>query len=240
MTVANVDETTTQNIGTPNRRELSARATKDLLISTALEMVFESPVELRTESVKVTDVVRRVGLSPGALYHHWETQELFRDAVRDAIRNQNYFCKVPPPADQATYSGTVEDVMITLARGFLQDNLGNPAMQVFLGQWAQNGPGDREHLHRHFSETNQAWSELIEDVLHTKGREIVPSITPKRLLELVTSFLLGFHVLYETRHQSNLSPETAWQPQIQPEELEDFDHAVRVLIDGFTRPIPTK
>jgi AcrR family transcriptional regulator len=70
-------------IGGPNAE--ARERTRQALLDAGAALLREMPVDELLSQVKVKDVARRAGLTPGAVYHYWENQEAFRLALLERI-----------------------------------------------------------------------------------------------------------------------------------------------------------
>lgn len=175
-----------------SRAEASARIRQNLL-ETGVEMVLEQPVAPGLDHIRVTEVARRAGVTTGAVYHHWESQDHFRAEVLELLLDDaetaehdtwaealsNPEAKVVPALEQA-----VEAELRHLAS--------DARFTAFLSFWARRGD---ESVSTRVAATYRARTErraeLLRRALDHQGVELQPPFTPFAAVTLLSSFVEG-------------------------------------------------
>jgi AcrR family transcriptional regulator len=67
------------------RRRLPPEEAKQALLEAGRDHVYEHPLGEPLDHVRVTDIADRVGLSIGAVYHYWDSQDDYRDDLIDLL-----------------------------------------------------------------------------------------------------------------------------------------------------------
>jgi AcrR family transcriptional regulator len=67
------------------RRRLPPEEARQALLEAGRDHVHEHPLGEPLDHVRVTDIAERVGLSIGAVYHYWDSQDDYRDDLIDLL-----------------------------------------------------------------------------------------------------------------------------------------------------------
>ena len=70
----------------PSGRRLGRAESRDRLLNAGVELLRERPTAARLDHIRATDVVERLGLTSGAFYNHWDSQDHYRrDLLEEAF-----------------------------------------------------------------------------------------------------------------------------------------------------------
>lgn len=186
----------------PDRRDEPAVEMRQRLLDIGRELVFEQPVVNGVDLVRVTDVARRAGVTAGAVYHYWESQDDFRDDVltelleedqlphpdyvtegRDRVRN------APSPVE-ATAA-----VAVTLADAAGRGGL----LPLFVGLWAERQEDLASDLKASHDRYDEVFVTVVTELLSAHGLAIRPPLT----IEQLTSSLLATCTGFAIRHRGD-------------------------------------
>lgn len=163
-------------------------------------MVFERPVELATSSIRITEVVKRAGLTAGAAYHHWPNQAAYRHDLLDELLNakrlgdsQSLGGQITNPALPQTNAGAL---LRTLTRAILMSNLNNPSLRVLMGLWVEDDPQTKVFIREAFSASDEQWIAICQRFFASYGLEVTPPMTVELLVGLTVSFVFGFRIRF--------------------------------------------
>ena len=65
--------------------------TQDALLEAGVAVLRKSPADELLSQVRVRDVTREAGVSPGAIYHYWPTQQEYRQALVEYMLEPSRF-----------------------------------------------------------------------------------------------------------------------------------------------------
>ncbi len=211
-------------------RDLSALETRRLLLDVGMDMIFAQPAILATSVIKVTDVVRRAGVTAGALYHHWPNQDAYRRELLDEILRDDRFADFSALTSQlqALSQGTAGEVLHALSRAILMRNLNNPAIKVVMGLWVEGDAQMRAHVAEAFASSDVQWAQIVSLFLDSYGLEVTPPLTVEHLVSLASSFVFGFRVRFDVdpEKMDSLVFGKDWEAEAAIKHLKIFDIAL--------------
>lgn len=228
----------------PMRKSLE---TRQLLLDTALKMLHKSGPSASVGHILLKEVVREAGLTLGAAYPHWSTQEAFRhDLAIAALRWR----------DRATVERTYEQIRhVFEAKGPLSEVLrlgseGNlqsfPEDIAFLTSMALRASAiGHEDLvaasHTRHLESMAAFIELYTVVLATYGRRMRVPFTVDHLAALFAALMEGFALQTVAGEEHPRIALSASDPEIggNPNVGRDWTLlaiAVATLVERMTEP----
>ncbi len=107
----------------------SANETRQLLLDTGVEMLFEMGISSPVGHVRLQNVLRRAGLTTGAAYRIWSGQEDFqRDLAEQAMLRR--------PDDRAPIASTEAAIRGVLEAGAPIEEVVRVATNAFIGSYA--------------------------------------------------------------------------------------------------------
>ncbi|MGI9323847.1 MAG: TetR/AcrR family transcriptional regulator [Pseudomonadales bacterium] len=220
-------------------RDLSAQATRQLLLDTGVEMVFKRPVTLATSSIRITEVVKRAGVTAGAAYHHWPNQAAYRSDLLDELLKVERLGDIATLGEQLTDpslgKATAGVVLRTLTRAILISNLGNPSLRVLMGLWVEDDPQTEAFIRDAFSASDEQWIAISQQFFASYGLEVVPPMTVELLVGLTSSFVFGFRIRFgldAERFEQELNFDADHEAVA---ELKAFDLALLAWFATFVR-----
>jgi AcrR family transcriptional regulator len=187
-------------------------------------------------NVKIADVAERAGVTKGAVYHIWESQEAYRrDLLAHLVRedSESGFEAAAdllhqPGSDQWSPQDRLR-VMCDAAFDRLKDNAAYAARFSFY-LFAES-PEIRSLLERSDDDIDRFWI-FFESYLRRTGRQLRPSFSKRGVVVIVSALFDGLILRHRT------SPETtdrtidrdgvAWRT---------YPYGVLTLIDSFSEPI---
>ncbi len=221
-------------------RDLSALETRRLLLDAGMDMVFAQPAILATSVIKVTDVVRRAGVTPGALYHHWPNQDAYRRELLAEILRDDRFADFSALTSQLQdlLQGTAGEVLHVLSRAILMRNLKNPAIRVVMGLWVEGDEQMQAHIRAAFNSSDAQWAQIVGMFLDSYGLEVVPPLTVEHLVALASSFVFGFRIRFDIDPEKMDSPvfDQDASKQLAAGHLGIFDIALLSWFSSLVRP----
>lgn len=182
--------------GSVARRRSRPEEGRRALLDAGRALVYERPVGATLEHVRVTDVAARAGVTVGAVYHYWPSQEEYRAAlVEDLLSPSRY------PAWRAV-AATLPDegevpllaAVRTAARLSRESMEASDDIRVTLGFWAAGDHDLGERLANQYREVDEGWVAVYRAVLDRHGLEPRPPFTHHHLAAVLTALIDGLHV----------------------------------------------
>jgi AcrR family transcriptional regulator len=184
-------------------------------------------------NVRVADVARRAGVSKGALYHIWPSQEAFRrdlvahllereqaGALEDAARTAR---TLPPGAG-------ADDALRVLAQAAFDRLKDDPAVYARFSFVPY--VTEPELAHR-LSREHRGFTDYFVQYLRSVGRRVRPPFTVEHLAGMAEAYLFGCLIRYRT---SPDAVETVIDVDGEPWSLYVF--GLRALLRGLSEPDP--
>lgn len=222
----------------PSRR--TPEEGRQALLDAGRSLAHEQPAAPPLDHIRLTDVARHAGVSAGALYHYWDTQDEYRDDLLDHLFEPDRF---DPEAHVGELAEAIADEVDTPhpaldeqirvgAAVELEGLVANADLRVLLALWAG---GDEEVRHRiagHFRSTGHRWADFYERSFRSAGLEVRPPFTYEMLAVLLGAIGDGLAV------RSSVDPEAV------PVDLDDqgwglLAAALVALLPAFSRPVGT-
>ena len=181
------------------RRRLPPEEAKQALLEAGREHVYEHPLGEPLDHVRVTDIAERVGLSIGAVYHYWDSQDDYRDDLIDLLLS----------ADEYPAVGRTGDVVADAIAGDppLEELVRAAATISFDGLAELPGPerlvlamvayGDDHidaRLRTQSRELSGRWAELFRTYFPRYGLEPRPPFTYDSIAVVLMGLVQGMNV----------------------------------------------
>ncbi len=195
----------------------------------------EQPAAWPLEHVRLTEVAERAGVSVGALYHYWDSQDAYRDDLLDDLFSPERYPPSPLPGQLVDDDGVVplaELVRSGAALEFatLRDT---PELRLLMAMWAADAPEVDARIAQQYRAVGERWSGFYAEALDAYGLELRPPFTPALMATLITALGEGLAV------RATVDPEAV------PADLgDDPDRpwgllacAIFALLPGLTRPV---
>ena len=219
------------------RRRLDPEESRRVLLEAGRQVAHEQPVGEPLASIRLHDVAARAGVTIGAIYHYWESQDDYRlDLLRHLLAAEHFdntgstAARIDPlVADGASIA---EVVRVGLGHSF--DALSSsPDQRVSMGLWAQETAKSIELLRSMYAAVDGTWSTLLQEMLTAYGREPRPPFD----LDTITMTLNALADGMSVRH--GLEPARVDEPVLDPDG--DPWHLVAcqalALLPTMTRPV---
>jgi len=239
--------------GIPNAdaRERTRRA----LLEAGLAILGDTPVEELLSQVTVKDVAKRAGLSPGAVYHYWDSQDDYRRALLETILSTERFradgqvAAVVTAIRQATERAGATSIRDSVHAGASKNfemAAANPAsLQLQLSLWAKHDDETvRELLAGLYRSLNDDFMPLYEKVVADSGRQFRPPFDARSLAVVLTALVEGLLIRHAVDQQAVPAaltevPRLLGEPEDPQEGTWDLFAAASYFIAcGMTEPRP--
>ena len=227
------DETARGGRRRPRRKRLSAEEGRRALLEAGRAMAYEQPAGPPLEHIRLTDVAERAGVSVGALYHYWDSQDDYRDDLLDQVFAPSRF---DPPADAGTDGLGAVDLVELIRVGTtaeLERLRTSPDLRVLMAMWAAADPAIEPRVAEHFRVVGEDWAGFYEAVFRAHGLEVRPPFTYAQVAALLTAIGDG------------LAVRSSVDPGVVPTDVEVegegrwtlLGAALVALLPAFSRPI---
>lgn len=184
-------------------------------------------------NVRIADVARRAGVSKGAPYHIWPTQEAFRRELVAYLldREQAAALEHAVHAAQSLPPGTTADEALRVLAQAVFDRLkDDPAVYTrfsFVPYVAD------PELRRLLSQGNQTFTHYFDMYLQSVGRRVRSPFSVEHLTGMAEAYLFGCLIRYRTSPEA---VETVIIVDGEPWSLYVF--GLRALLHGLSEPRP--
>lgn len=186
------------------RKRLPADEGRRALLDAGRALAHEQPAAWPLEHVRVTEVARRAGVTAGAIYHYWDSQEEFREDLLDDLFSP---ARYPPSAVPGLFADLDEDgrpieELVRLGADVAFDALRQtPELRLLMGMWAADDPDVNDRIAAQYRAVGARWATFYEEVFPTYGLEIRPPFTFAMMATLITALGEGLVV------RSSVDPE---------------------------------
>ncbi len=186
-------------------------------------------------NVKVSDIADRAGVTKGAVYHVWPSQEDYRKDLLQRLLEQSRQAGVRELhellSDEDLLAGDPREIMNRYA-DFVFDALkDDPAFFARFSFYVYAANPEVAELLASGDETLvKEFSPLMELYLHLQGRRIRPPFSTEMLLIAVNSLFQGLCLRYRT------SPEMV-DRRVGPEAMRMYAHGLQSIVLHFSEPI---
>ena len=175
------------------------------MLDAGRELVYERPVGATLEHLRVTDVAARAGVTVGAVYHYWPSQDDYRVALLEDLLSPTRYPAWEAVAESLPADGEVPllAAVRTAARISRESMEASDDIRVTLGFWAA---GDAELVGRlatQYREVDDGWVQVYRTVLGRHGLEPRPPFTYGHIATVLTALIDGLHV------RRSLDPESS-------------------------------
>ena len=172
----------------PRRKRLSAEEGRQALLEAGRALAHEQPAGPALEHIRLTDVAERAGVSVGALYHYWDSQDAYRDDLLDEVFAPSRF---DPPDDAGTGEGLGAIDLVELLRVGAEAELErlrtSPDLRVLMAMWAAADPAIEPRVAEHFRVVGEDWAAFYEAVFRAHGLEVRPPFTYEQVATLLAA-----------------------------------------------------
>jgi AcrR family transcriptional regulator len=215
------------------RRRLPPEEGRRALLEAGRDHVYEHPLGEPLDHVRVTDIVERIGLSIGAVYHYWESQDDYRDDLIDLLLSPDQFPNVEQAAELVGAALDDEPSFEELARAVAGISFQGLAVtpereRLTLALIAY---GDRDidaQLGAQADAVGRRWAELFATHFPAYGLEPRPPFSYASIAATLMALVEGMHL------RRTVSPDAVTAELAPGWDL--FASSALAFILGATRP----
>jgi len=149
------------------------------------------------DHIRAEDVVARLGLTIGAFYHYWESQDDYRDDLLDALFAADRYvdtATIASRADDVRQAATLDEAVRSATSWYWSVTVGHPENRMLFGLLAVDDPYLAPHLAAEAADLRSAWQTVVEALLDRFGLHLRPPLDPALLVLGVSAVLDGLLV----------------------------------------------
>jgi AcrR family transcriptional regulator len=181
------------------RRRLPPEEGRRALLEAGRDHVYEHPLGEPLDHVRVTDVADRVGLSIGALYHYWDSQDDYRDDLIDLLLSADEYPAVVRTGEvvaEAIAAGPPLEELVRAAAAISFDGLAEVQgpERVVLALVAYGDDEIDARLGAQSRELSGRWAELFRSYFPRYGLEPRPPFTYDTIAVVLMGLVQGMNV----------------------------------------------
>ena len=216
------------------RRRRSPDEGRRALLEAGRDYVYANPLGEPLDHVRVTEIVKGLGLSIGAVYHYWESQDDYRDDLLDLLLSPSQFPNVDRAAEavgeQLAERPTFEELTRVVA-GISYEGLAvTPERErLTLALLAYDDPDIDARLGAQADAVGARWAALFEQHFPAYGLEPRPPFTYETIAVALMAMVEGMHL------RRTVSPEAVTR-QLAP-DWDLFASAALAFVLGASRPV---
>lgn len=144
------------------------------LIELGAAAAVAQPVGNALDHIRATDVADRLGLTIGAVYHYWPTQDDYRDDLLDALFRAGRYVTAATVAGigaDIAGAGTLEDAVRDATTWYWDIAADHPDNAVHYGFLALGEPELRRQAAAQTTELRGAWHDVVRSLLEVFDRD---------------------------------------------------------------------
>ncbi len=216
---------------------------RQALLEAGRALAHEQPAAPPLDHIRLTDVARSAGVSSGALYHYWDTQDDYHDDLLDHLFEPGRFDPAANVAEVAAVADALTDEVgaphpsldeqIRIGASLeLEGLLANADLRVLLALWAGGDAEVRDRIAGHFRSTGRRWADFYERAFRSAGLEVRPPFTYEMLAVVLAALADG------------LAVRASVEPEAVPVDLDDQGWGILAatlvaLLPVFSRRVDT-
>jgi AcrR family transcriptional regulator len=181
------------------RRRLPPDEARLALLEAGRDYVLDHPLGEPLDHVRVTEIVKGLGLSIGAVYHYWESQDDYRDDLLDLLLSPEQFPNVARAAEAVGERMAEDPSFEELARvvaGISYQGLAvTPERErLTLALLAYDDPDIDDRLGAQADAVGARWAELFAAYFPAYGLEPRPPFTYESMAVVLMAMVEGMHL----------------------------------------------
>lgn len=206
--------------------------TRRRLLDAGLDLLRTGSVGNVMSQVKAAKVARHAGLTQGAFFHHWPTQDAYLEELFDhALACDRFEWTNRIAADsleELTAGGDLEVLTRRIAAELVAGLSDDVSFQVQVGLWARADVDEvvAGRLHRLYADTDRRFGELFREALETRGMRARPGHSYEEMARIANAILEGLVVRRRI------------DPDLVPPEL--FGDLILALLPHFAEPVSAR
>ena len=181
------------------RQRLPAAEARKALLEAGRDYVYEHPLGEPLDHVRIADIVERAGVSIGAVYHYWDSQDDYRDDLLDLLLSPDEYPAVLRTGEvvaEAVEDGAALEDLVRLSAAISFDALADLPGPERLAL-ALVAYGDRDidaKLGAQSRGLGDRWAGLFETYFPAYGLEPRPPFTYDSIAVVLMGLIQGMNV----------------------------------------------
>jgi AcrR family transcriptional regulator len=181
------------------RRRRTAEDARQALLEAGRDYVYEHPFGEPLDHVRVSDIADRIGLSIGAIYHYWETQDDYRDELIEVLLSPDEYPAVGRTAElvaEAVATDPPLEELVRLAAAISFDGLADlPGPErLALALVAYDDADIDARLATQSRLLSDRWAGLFSTYFPAYGLEPRPPFTYESIAVVLMGLVQGMNV----------------------------------------------
>jgi AcrR family transcriptional regulator len=181
------------------RRRLPPEEAKQALLEAGRDHVYEHPLGEPLDHVRVTDIADRVGLSIGAVYHYWDSQDDYRDDLIDLLLSADEYPAVRRTGDVVADAIAADPPLEELVRAAATISFDGLAElpgpeRLVLAMVAYGDDEIDARLGAQSRELSSRWADLFRAYFPRYGIEPRPPFTYDSIAVVLMGLVQGMNV----------------------------------------------
>jgi AcrR family transcriptional regulator len=149
------------------------------LVELGVAAIREQPAGNALDHIRAEDVVARLGLTIGAFYHYWDSQDDYRDDLVDALFDADRYMDPTAgegPEAEAGSAATLDEGARLATNYYWSVAAGHPANEAQLGFHAIDDPYLASRLGAETRALQAPWAEVLGALLARHDRAVRPPL----------------------------------------------------------------
>lgn len=205
------------------------------LLDAGRSLAHEQPAGPPLEHIRLTDVAERAGVSVGALYHYWGSQDDYRDDLLDEVFAPARF---EPPSEAPVFASPLDEVIRVGASAEFERLRSSADLRVLMAMWSAADPDITPRVTEHFRTVGAQWAAFYEAAFSAYGLEVRPPFTYDSLAALLAA--IGDGLAVRDSADPGSVPTTTAANGVPDEEADAawtlLGAALVALLPAFSRP----
>jgi AcrR family transcriptional regulator len=223
------------------RRRLDPVEGRRALLDAGRQLAYDHPAGEPLANIRITEVADVAGVTIGAFYHYWESQDDYRlDLLRHLLEPDRFdtwsgtATAIEPLIDQGA---ALTEVVRQASQSGFEALCDSPDQRVTMALWAQDAAESLRLMRSMYHQVNDAWAALYVGVLAHYGREPRPPFDGDSIALVLTALTDGMlvrHGLEPDRLEGGLRPTGAGS---ESGDWSLISCVVLALLPTMTRPV---
>ena len=208
------------------------------LLDIGRQMVLEAPTADVFAHIRLSDVARRAGVTTGALYHYWDSQDDYQVELLGQILSPDPYSLREPVAERVRAAAAGGVTLHQLIQAVCADNVdrffGSSDFRLQVALWVSADDVVRARLAAQYAAVGAEWVEFYRTVFEVYGFTLRKPFTYDWLATALTALLEGLILRAEVDPHSigvdgsDAAPTSEWGL---------FSSTVLALLPGVTQEV---
>ncbi|HYF46288.1 MAG TPA: TetR/AcrR family transcriptional regulator, partial [Acidimicrobiales bacterium] len=173
------------------------------------------PTANALDHIRADDVAARVGVTIGAFYHYWSSQDDYRDDLVDTLFDADRYLDPEDVTAQARTTLGAPDVDEGIRRAtswYWSEAAEHPANSIQLGFHALDDPYIDARLGDETRALQEPWTQVLGALLDRFERRLRPPLTAEQVVLGMGAAMDGYVVRHRLDHEGLGPDDDGWTP----------------------------